>query len=565
MKTKLKILLVEDDSFCAAVFEQMMREMVNILAFPTIMSTLAESLERLNDEYFDLIIIDLGLPDSEGLDTLFKVKEVSPGIPIIILSGTDNREVILQAMRVGAQDYLIKGQVDIRDLERSVLYAIERKKAEEILRESEIKHRLLMQSIRAPILALKEDLTVFYCNSAFGRIVGKSPEAMEGKSLNRIFPDFMMTKSFKNYRKVLKDGKTREVEVNLANRYMQSRVYRTPWGVLDIFEDIHDRKLAVAAMEKSAWQIEQLHKFAHRMAVCTDETDLYVMAVEAMENILDSSLGYVGLVENDKIVRKAVSKELISVVKRLAPLESGLAGVTIKNKKTIYFNNIDEVKEAQPSHKDIRSGISVPLGDLGVIQVVSFRENAFTADDVRLLDLLVGHLHESINRIRLQSRLQELAISDPLTGVYNRHYLQFFLESEVKRMQRYKRPIAFLMIDVDRFKEINDRYGHQSGDKVLKAVAEILQEELRSSDILVRYGGDEFLAILLETNSKAEEIKVRIQANVNDGLKKMGEIPISLSIGTSHYNPKKPGTIEDALVAADQAMYEDKKRLEAPL
>ncbi len=561
MKTKLKILLVEDDDFCAAVFEQMMHEMVTVLAFPTILSSLAEAVDQLNNEYYDLIIIDLGLPDSQGLDTLFKIKDVSPGIPIIILSGTDNREVILQAMRVGAQDYLIKGQVDIRDLERSVLYAIERKKAEEELRESEIKHRLLMQSIRAPILALKEDLTVFYCNRAFGRIVGKSPESMEGKNLNRIFPEFMLTKSFKNYRKVLKDGKTREEEVTLANRFMQSRIYRTPWGILDIFEDVHDWKLAVAAMEKSAWQIEQLHKFAHGMAGCTDEMDLYVMAVDAMEKILDSSLGYVGLVENGRIVRKAVSKQLINAVRKVAPLETGLAGVTLKKKKTIYFNNINEVKEAKPSHQDIRSGISAPLGDLGVIQVVSFRENAFSEDDVRLLDLLVGHLHESINRIRLQSRLQELAISDPLTGVFNRHYLQFFLKSEIKRMKRYKRPIAFLMIDVDRFKEINDRYGHQDGDRVLKAVADILQDELRSSDILVRYGGDEFLAILLETNSKAEEIKERIQANVNDGVKIIGEIPLSLSIGTSHYNPEKPGTIEDALLAADKAMYEDKKRL----
>ena len=100
-----------------------------------------------------------------------------------------------------------------------------------------------------------------------------------------------------------------------------------------------------------------------------------------------------------------------------------------------------------------------------------------------------------------------MAHTDALTGTFNRHYLSGILESEFSRAKRYNHPIGFLMIDVNRFKQINDQYGHNTGDEVLIAIVKQLVNALRESDIVVHYGDDEFLAILPETNEYTEVAK----------------------------------------------------------
>jgi diguanylate cyclase (GGDEF)-like protein len=187
--------------------------------------------------------------------------------------------------------------------------------------------------------------------------------------------------------------------------------------------------------------------------------------------------------------------------------------------------------------------------------------DAFTEDDARLLELLLGHTASAIKRIRLQNELKELAIHDPLTGLYNRYYLNQVLDQEVKRSKRYNHCMGFLMIDVNRFKEINDRYGHQMGDEVLRAIASLLRKAVRESDIVVRYGGDEFLVILLETDGEADTVRQRIATTVTPRYKKSRwvDFPVTLSIGSAYWNPQGSQSVDEILNEADRLMYEEKK------
>jgi len=157
----------------------------------------------------------------------------------------------------------------------------------------------------------------------------------------------------------------------------------------------------------------------------------------------------------------------------------------------------------------------------------------------------------------VNAELEVLAERDPLTGVYNRRRLLERLEEEVERSRRGSTPMAVCMLDVDHFKQVNDRHGHQAGDEVLRQVANTIAASLRSIDSLGRYGGEEFVLVLPQTpragaREKAERVRGAIDLSCPCGE------PLTVSIGVADY---QPGDSVDTLLArADAALYEAKAR-----
>ncbi|MFC2078391.1 GGDEF domain-containing protein [Candidatus Bipolaricaulota bacterium] len=173
-----------------------------------------------------------------------------------------------------------------------------------------------------------------------------------------------------------------------------------------------------------------------------------------------------------------------------------------------------------------------------------------------------GSLQDITEEKASEEKLNHMARHDPLTGVFNRYALTEVLEQEASRAQRYKHPIGVLMIDINRFKEVNDRFGHATGDKVLKLVAKILCSSVRDTDYVVRYGGDEFLLLLLETNGETTIVRDRIvelMASRNP-MNQLVDFPITLSIGIAHWMPDTTESMESILSHADQAMYAEKRK-----
>ena len=153
-------------------------------------------------------------------------------------------------------------------------------------------------------------------------------------------------------------------------------------------------------------------------------------------------------------------------------------------------------------------------------------------------------------------KMQERAVVDGLTGLYDHDTLLTLLEKEVERAKRHTKPLAFLLFDLDGFKQINDEYGHQKGDEVLAKLADIVRETIRTMDIAGRYGGEEFALILPETEvTSASQSAERLRAAIEERFRQDAQLTISVGIACC---PDDGNAVEALVKKADEALYQAK-------
>jgi diguanylate cyclase (GGDEF)-like protein len=181
-----------------------------------------------------------------------------------------------------------------------------------------------------------------------------------------------------------------------------------------------------------------------------------------------------------------------------------------------------------------------------------------TTSGITLLVISVLFLNRVIfpKIMRLENELQILASTDSLTKVYNRAKYDEIMEREIERAKRHNRFLSIVMFDIDVFKRINDTYGHLSGDRVLKTIVSLIKEEVRKIDYLIRWGGDEFILILPETNLEgtkglAERIRNSIANHKFDNME-----GVTVSLGITHFS--KGDTKDTLMKRADEALYKAK-------
>ncbi len=234
---------------------------------------------------------------------------------------------------------------------------------------------------------------------------------------------------------------------------------------------------------------------------------------------------------------------------------------------------VDDAPAEHPSllHTDIpelraaRSALVAPFvveGQvLGALWLDSLRPHAFADSDLRLFAAFSATASVAIRNAQLYAEVQRQAITDHLTGLYNRRGFFELGQRELERARRFKHPLSVVLFDLDRFKQINDTYGHVVGDKVIYAAAERCRKNLRHIDILSRYGGEEFAALLPETDlATTYQVAERLRLGIAERpvATERGLIPLTISIGLTMATDETMG-LTSLVNRADAAMYAAKQ------
>jgi diguanylate cyclase (GGDEF)-like protein len=182
---------------------------------------------------------------------------------------------------------------------------------------------------------------------------------------------------------------------------------------------------------------------------------------------------------------------------------------------------------------------------------------------LQLARSVAEHLSLALANLDLKQSLHQQAICDPLTGLFNRRYLETTLEREISRMRRQGGPLGVIMLDVDHFKKFNDTFGHEAGDILLKTLGQFIKSHVRQEDSPCRFGGEEFVLVLPATSQetlgqRAEELR-RGVAELQAAFQGRPLGTVTVSLGLAEY-PVHGATGEDLLRAADAALYEAKER-----
>ena len=237
--------------------------------------------------------------------------------------------------------------------------------------------------------------------------------------------------------------------------------------------------------------------------------------------------------------------------------------------ESVYIPDLATEQYSTLFDVDGRAGsvLSLPLlcekkTTIGILNLLRSSINGFSEAEIGFLQLIAVHAAGVIDKTILFHNTQELAYTDGLTSIFNRRYFDQRYSREILRAKRYKRALSLLMVDIDYFKKYNDTFGHLMGDKVLRKVANIIEEELRRADIVCRYGGEEFVVILPEIDQDnafrvAEKLRTAVRT-ISFKKNKQPATHVTISIGVASF-PDNGNNAEKILEAADKALYRAKE------
>lgn len=354
------------------------------------------------------------------------------------------------------------------------------------------------------------------------------------------------------------------VESNAKMRVLQidleTRVQERTAELFQANESLHARVNELATLQKTALEI----------ASSTNSTSLLQSVVRRAIELLDAPSGGLYLCEPDlhQVSLRVTHNSVNDYAGTTLKYGEGVAGYIAQTGKSLIVNDYRNwsgramvYEPDQPFHAVLGVPLMWQSQIIGVIDIV--RDEGmppFVEADVELLTLFAYHAAIAIENTRLMDETHRLAITDDLTGLFNRRHFLELANREFDQATRYGQPLSSIFLDLDNYKQVNDSFGHAIGDQVLRTVAVRCRDQLRKVDIVGRYGGEEFVAFLPETNLEttrrvAERLRQKVADELIDTIRGPLEVTISIGIATLD---ESCTDLDILLERADQAVYNAK-------
>jgi len=575
-KLPIKVVYVEDDETIRHLTAAYLMEHVDTVYAA---QNGKEALELFEREDPDVLVTDIEIPDIDGLQLIRRIREHRPDIPIFVTTTFDDTIHLTEAIQQGITHYVYKQSEPSR------------------LFQSIRDYFKFMQS-GFLTLTLDEEGKVVEISETFAQYLGYRPEELLGTEVDRFVrilghnagPCFLET--------VLEDPSRENLQAVFSNRDGSERILggssrrvrdsggrdllQTQWYPIDCLMRSH-REIS-EQLEKECYikRLMHLHARISQEAIRSDDPDTFLQHIFDSLPDVDPQLNGCLLRQNGQLslVLGDTSSRIDFRELFPEPLDLGNAEqekaylpcfLAARHSQMVFIDNISFLtpspfKKYLETH-GVKTLICIPMKHDGsqsyLLTLLFRREHRFDKEELELWQSIADTMDFGLASIRLHQerdalirRLDTLAHTDSLTGVLNRYRGVELIEHEILRAERYGHPFSIIFFDIDNFKTINDSYGHEMGDRVLVQVARTVEESLRKTDTLIRWGGEEFLILLPETAlNDAVHLARKLRERIENRQSAI-PLPVTASFGVTEWSGGQ--SLDNLISRADTKMYEAK-------
>lgn len=407
----MNILYVDDDE---AIREQtkLFLEKENDNFVVDTVSSVKCAIDKIEEEKFEVIISDYDMSPKDGLDFLEEIRNSGKDLPFIMFTGKGREEVAMKALNLGADRYIQReGELDTvyEFLSQAIVQEFKHYNEKRERRLQETYFQNLFESSLEGIVLLDTKDRIIKANEGFEKIFQYDSEEIKGEKINDlIVPEGKINEANSVSKDVLsgnstmldtqrkkKDGKMIDVSIlGYPIEFEKEQV-----GVFGIYRDISDRK-------ERERKIKNLYRVLSEMERCDSSDEVFEFVLNSAKEILDFQSSSIMMAEDGHLItKKTIAKNLEEGDK--IPIDEGIRGLTYKNKESYLIEDLNEWGEAEPTDLDFRSAISVPLGEKGVFQALSYEKGYFNEFDLEMAEGLMFHTEQILKEIKSKKEIQK--------------------------------------------------------------------------------------------------------------------------------------------------------------